>query len=269
MIATQAVDELQHLRLDGDVERRGWLVGDQQLWVVGKRRGNDDALALAAGETVRHVVVARRRVGDADLAHQRDGSGARLGGAHIAMGADGFGDLVAHRPRRIEAGGWVLEDHRHFVAADLPQRIVAKPDDLAAVEQNAAADRGAGGQQAHHRVGQRALAASALADDSEDLAGLERERDRSDSRRRLNRIARAEADADVGEGEDGAHSATPSRVENPTQPFAEESEAEHRDDDRETWVNLDPRRLDQHLAAIGQHAAQAKALAAAFRVRGS
>ena len=35
-----------------------------------------------------------------------------------------------------------------------------------------------------------------------------------DSRRRLDRISASEADADVGEGEDRAHSATPSRVEN-------------------------------------------------------
>ena len=82
----------------------------------------------------------------------------------------------------------------------LPQRSSSKPDDLAAVEPDAAGDRRAGGQQAHDRVGQRALAAAALADDAEDLAALERERDPIDRRRRLHRIARAEADADIGRG---------------------------------------------------------------------
>ena len=74
MIATKRVDQLQHLRLNRDVERRRRLVGDQQLRVVGESRGDDDALAHAAGEAMRHVVVARRRVGDADLGHQGDGA---------------------------------------------------------------------------------------------------------------------------------------------------------------------------------------------------
>ncbi len=43
----------QDLRLDGHVERRRRLVGDEQLRVAGERCGDDDALALAAGELVR------------------------------------------------------------------------------------------------------------------------------------------------------------------------------------------------------------------------
>ena len=41
------------LRLHGDVERRGRLVGNQQIGLVGERHGDHDALALAAGELVR------------------------------------------------------------------------------------------------------------------------------------------------------------------------------------------------------------------------
>ena len=43
----------QDLRLDRDVERRRGLVGDDELRIAGQRRGDDDALALAAGELVR------------------------------------------------------------------------------------------------------------------------------------------------------------------------------------------------------------------------
>ena len=45
--------QFQDLRLDGDVERGGRLVGDQQLRVVRQRRGDHHPLALAAGELVR------------------------------------------------------------------------------------------------------------------------------------------------------------------------------------------------------------------------
>ena len=49
----QGLQQLQDLRLDGDVERRGRLVGDQQVGLVGQRHGDHHALALAARELVR------------------------------------------------------------------------------------------------------------------------------------------------------------------------------------------------------------------------
>ena len=44
---------VQDLGLDGDVERGGGLVGDQQVGLVGERHGDHHALALAARELVR------------------------------------------------------------------------------------------------------------------------------------------------------------------------------------------------------------------------
>jgi hypothetical protein len=54
------VEQLQHLLLHRDVERRDRLVGDQQLGLQRQRAGDADALALAAGELVR---IAVERVG--------------------------------------------------------------------------------------------------------------------------------------------------------------------------------------------------------------
>ena len=55
----QVLQQVDHLRLDRDVERRHRLVADDQLGLDGERAGDADALALAAGELVRvaaHVV---------------------------------------------------------------------------------------------------------------------------------------------------------------------------------------------------------------------
>ena len=52
----QAVDEVEDLRLHGDVERGRRLVGDEQLRIAGERHGDHHALALAAGELVRIAV---------------------------------------------------------------------------------------------------------------------------------------------------------------------------------------------------------------------
>ncbi len=71
----------QDLRLDGGVERRGRLVGDQQVGLAGQRHGDHDALVQPAGELVRIVAEPARGVGDADLVEQAQRLG--LGGRAI------------------------------------------------------------------------------------------------------------------------------------------------------------------------------------------
>ena len=60
----------QDLRLDGHVERRGRLVGDEQGRAVQQRDGDGDALAHAAGELVRIGVQPLLGRGDADPAER-------------------------------------------------------------------------------------------------------------------------------------------------------------------------------------------------------
>ena len=73
-LALQALDQLEDLRLDGHVERRRRLVGDQQLRVVDERHRDHRALAHAAGELVRVGVDAPARLGDADQPEHLDGA---------------------------------------------------------------------------------------------------------------------------------------------------------------------------------------------------
>ena len=49
-LALQANDEIQHLRLDGYIERRYGLISNQKLRIQRQRPGNADALALATGK---------------------------------------------------------------------------------------------------------------------------------------------------------------------------------------------------------------------------
>ena len=49
----QILQKLQDLRLDGDVEGGGRLVGDQEIGLVGERHRDHHALTLAAGKLVR------------------------------------------------------------------------------------------------------------------------------------------------------------------------------------------------------------------------
>ena len=67
-----SADQIENLRLDGDVERRRRLVCDQQARITGERHGDHHALAHAAGHFMRIGVDARRRIGNLDAGHQCD-----------------------------------------------------------------------------------------------------------------------------------------------------------------------------------------------------
>ncbi len=95
--------------LHRDVERGDRLVGDDQFRLAGECAGERDALALAAGELVRH---AAQDVGRQPHAlQQADGFGLRLGTAEAAQQAQraqhGVLDGMARVQRRIR----VLEHH--------------------------------------------------------------------------------------------------------------------------------------------------------------
>ena len=55
-------DEIEDLRLDGDIECGDRFVGDDELRFRGERAGDGDALALAAGEFVRMTFASRPTV---------------------------------------------------------------------------------------------------------------------------------------------------------------------------------------------------------------
>src|SRR5690606_28846866 len=66
--------EAEDLPLDGDVERGGGLVGDDQLGVAHEAHGDDGALAHAAGELVGVAAGLFAGFGQADVAEPVDGA---------------------------------------------------------------------------------------------------------------------------------------------------------------------------------------------------
>ena len=131
-LVLQVVEQVEHLRLDRDVERRDRLVGDDQLRVQRERAGDADALALAAGELVRVAVHVIGRQADEleQLAHPLARSPRRAAAPWISERvAEDLPDALA----RVERGVRVLEDHLHLapVRAQLAAR---QRRDVAAVE---------------------------------------------------------------------------------------------------------------------------------------
>ena len=72
LLALQVAQQVEDLRLDRHVERRGRLVGDQEVGLGGERHRDHHALLLAAAHAKRVLVDAPLGLGDADAAQPLD-----------------------------------------------------------------------------------------------------------------------------------------------------------------------------------------------------
>ena len=162
---------VEDLGLDGHVQGRGGLVGDDEVGVVGDGDGDDGALAHAAGELVGIGVDPHLRVGDAHEVEQLDGALARVRVADAApVDLERLDDLLAHRVHGGERGQRVLEDHGDLGAAEPGHVGVGAAEDLGAVEPDRPGDRGGLVEQPHDRRRGDRLARAGLADQGQDLA---------------------------------------------------------------------------------------------------
>ena len=181
----QILEQLQNLRLDGDVQRRGRLVGDQQLRLVGQRHGDHHALALAAGEFVGICAEAAFGVLQADQPQQFQGALAGLLGGKPLVDDQRFAHLLGDHVQRIEGRHRLLEDHAHHAAAHVQKPRLVRAEHFLAVHQHAAAGmvRLRIGQQLQHRERRHGLAGAGLAHQGHRLAGIDVEGDAAHRRR--------------------------------------------------------------------------------------
>jgi hypothetical protein len=172
--ALEREQQVEDLGLDGDVERGGGLVGDQQLGLAGQRHRDHHALAHAARELVRERGGAARGVGDADLFEQFQRALAARLAIQPEMHLEHLADLVADREARVQRGDRLLEDHRDVAADDRAPLLRGDPRQVVAVEGHAIGrDGGRPRQQPHQRQHRDGLARAGLADDGQHLVGLD------------------------------------------------------------------------------------------------
>ncbi len=166
----QPLQQVEHLRLGGHVQRRGRLVGDQHVRVVGQGHGDHDPLPHAAGVLVR--VVGQPPVGmrDLDVAQQPDGQLPGPAPADRLVRPDRLDHLLADRLDRIQPGHRILEHHGDLAAADRGQLALPQRPDVPAVEVDlAAGDLPRRLDQAQDGQAERGLAGAGLADDAHPL----------------------------------------------------------------------------------------------------
>ncbi len=175
MPSAQLAHQVEHGRLDGNVEPGRRLVGHQQLGREHEGHRDDGALPHPARELVRIAVEPARIEPHAD--EQRLGLLAHAV-ARAAVRLPDLVELVAQARHRIERVHRALRNIGHVPPAQGAQLLGIEPDEIAAAQPHGAVGhRGGGRQQAEHAHGERALAAARFADDAERLAGLELDRD--------------------------------------------------------------------------------------------
>jgi ABC-type lipoprotein export system ATPase subunit len=177
MALAELAQQLEDLRLDGDVEGRRRLVRDEDARLAGDRDGDHDALAHAARELMRVVVRTPCGLGDPHLLQQRRRALPRLAAAHAAVQAERFCDLAPDREHGVQRGHRLLEHHRQPGPAELTHPALRQREQVLAVEQYASAgDVPRRRHEAHQRQRRHALPAARLADEAEHASRVERER---------------------------------------------------------------------------------------------
>ena len=171
VLLLDVLEEVQDLRLHGDVEGGDRLVGHHQFRGEGDRAGDPDPLTLPAGELVGIFPARLRRHPDPD--EQPFGPLPQLLPLREPVDEPPLPDDVAHLHPRVEGGVRVLEDDLHL-APRHPQRLAFQARDVVPVEPDRS---GIGVQQADHEAGEGRLPAPRLPHQPERLSGRDREGD--------------------------------------------------------------------------------------------
>ena len=93
--------EVQDLCLHGHVQRRDWLVTDDQLWLGCQRAGDPDALALPAGKLVREETLLFRA--ESNRLEKPVDDGLLLGRLLVAQAVEWFTDDILGALARVQA----------------------------------------------------------------------------------------------------------------------------------------------------------------------
>ena len=124
----QVAQQIQYLRLDGHVQGRGRLIGDDDPGAARQGHGDHDALAHTAGQLVGEVLIHALAVGDAHHLQQLDGAllDLLLGAALVVVEGDDLVQLVADAEHRVQGGHGLLENHGDRVAPQVLHDLIRR-----------------------------------------------------------------------------------------------------------------------------------------------
>ncbi len=177
LLPAQVVEHLQHLGLDGDIERGGRFVGDQQTRPTGQRHGDHHPLLHAARHLEGIGVKAGGRIGDADLAQEFHRPLPCRRAAQAFVQGERLADLLADAQHGVETGRRLLKDHADTAPAHAAHVVLGKAQQVAALETDfAGSDHRSRRQEAQDGERRQRLAAARFAKQGKAFAGGDFER---------------------------------------------------------------------------------------------
>ncbi len=171
----QTAQQFQNLRLDGDVQRGGRLIRDQQAGLACQRYRNHHSLLHAAGELERVLVDTSGGIRNAHRVQQLDHPGADLAPAQHSVALQNLGNLRTHGHHRIQARAGLLENHADPASAHAPHRDFRQLQQLATLEPHRARHDAAGvRKQARDRQRRHRLATAGFTQQGKGFAAFDR-----------------------------------------------------------------------------------------------
>ena len=179
VLPLQVAQQVENLCLDGDVQRRGRLIRDQDRRFAGDGHGDHRPLQHAARELEGILQGPLLRFRDTGHRQQFNRSRQRLLARSAPVHLQGLGDLGADGHGGVQRGHGVLEDHADLRAADAPAVDLRTSEDL-----RAAQSRRPGGDaarrhrdQPHHALHGHRFSTTGFTDDRQGFTGLNVETD--------------------------------------------------------------------------------------------
>ncbi|MNO99099.1 hypothetical protein D3C76_908640 [compost metagenome] len=154
----ELVHQGHDLGLHRHVERRGRLVGDQQLRPAQQCHGDHHPLAHATGELVGVHVHPLARLGDLHRVQHAHRLLERRRLAHPFVQHQHFHQLILHLHIGVQGGHGVLEDHGDLLGADLVELVLRQIQDLVPLKLGRAGNDAVLGEQPHDGKGRLGLA---------------------------------------------------------------------------------------------------------------
>ncbi|MCY1362579.1 hypothetical protein D9M69_493030 [compost metagenome] len=117
-LVAQLAQEVDDLRLHGDVQRSGGFIGNKQTRITGQHHGDDHPLVQTTRQLMRIRIQTLFGVRHPNKAKQFEGT-LLLGRAAASIGIvqpDGLQKLPAHRLHRVQRTHRILENHRQLIA---------------------------------------------------------------------------------------------------------------------------------------------------------
>src|SRR5207244_10607697 len=119
----------------GHVERGGWLIGDQDIWIERKRRGNECPLALATRQLMRQLPGFDLGLRNADEFEKLNHAAFEfLARVDSTMEEAALADFPADLTERIEREKGVLQHEADLLAPDGPPRAFIEASQVGACE---------------------------------------------------------------------------------------------------------------------------------------